>query len=129
MAFFIRLSADESTVKYFGHHPSKQFIRGKPICFGYKNWMLCSAEGYCYTCDTYCGKSSITDTRPLGRRVVLSLLEAVATPTDHVVFFDNVFTSHNLLVTLQRLGILCYRNNPGKSPKEVSPHLQKKNGT
>ncbi|XP_064071766.1 piggyBac transposable element-derived protein 3-like [Vanessa tameamea] len=33
------ISIDESMVKYFGHHPAKQFIRGKPVRFGYKNWV------------------------------------------------------------------------------------------
>nr|CAI5841887.1 unnamed protein product [Callosobruchus analis] len=49
------LSIDEAMIKYFGHHSSKQFIRGKPVRFGYKNWMLCSSTGYCYNFDTYCG--------------------------------------------------------------------------
>ena len=30
------LSIDESMVPYYGHHSCKQFIRGKPIRFGYK---------------------------------------------------------------------------------------------
>ena len=49
------LSIDEAMVKYHGQHPTKQFIRGKPIRFGYKNWTLCSSDGYCYPFDTYCG--------------------------------------------------------------------------
>lgn len=51
--------------------------------------MLCSADGYCYAFDTYCGKSITPNARSLGSRVVLSLLEAVPTPSDHKVFFDN----------------------------------------
>ncbi|KAB0805083.1 hypothetical protein PPYR_02053 [Photinus pyralis] len=51
------LSVDEAMIKYFGHHPAKQFIRGKPVRFGFKDWMLCSYNGYCYKFDTYCGKS------------------------------------------------------------------------
>ncbi|KAH9629868.1 hypothetical protein HF086_006552 [Spodoptera exigua] len=34
--FHDSISVDESIVKYFGHHPAKQFIRGKPVRFGYK---------------------------------------------------------------------------------------------
>ena len=30
------LSVDEAMEPYYGHHPSKQFIRGKPVRFGYK---------------------------------------------------------------------------------------------
>ena len=33
-------SIDEQMVPYFGRHSSKLFIRGKPIRFGYKNWVL-----------------------------------------------------------------------------------------
>ncbi|KAL0811685.1 hypothetical protein ABMA28_009132 [Loxostege sticticalis] len=46
-----------SMVKYFGRHPAKQFIRGKSVRFGYKNWMVTSSDGYCYAFDLYCGKS------------------------------------------------------------------------
>ena len=35
------LAIDEMIVKYYGHHALKQFIRGKPIRFGYKFWALC----------------------------------------------------------------------------------------
>ncbi|KAK9752887.1 Transposase IS4 [Popillia japonica] len=34
------LNFDESMVTYFGRHPSKQFIHGKPIRFGCKVWCL-----------------------------------------------------------------------------------------
>lgn len=37
---------DESMVSYKGHHGAKMFIRGKPIRFGYKDWMLCSSDGF-----------------------------------------------------------------------------------
>ncbi|KAJ8952813.1 hypothetical protein NQ318_008131 [Aromia moschata] len=36
----IDLAIDESMVKYFGGHPAKQFQKGKPVRFGYKNWVL-----------------------------------------------------------------------------------------
>ena len=39
------LSIDESMVPYFGWHSCKQFIRAKPIRFGYKLWVLASATG------------------------------------------------------------------------------------
>lgn len=32
--FHKKLSIDEAMVKYFGHHSSKQFIRGNPARFG-----------------------------------------------------------------------------------------------
>ena len=33
-----QLSYDESMIEYFGRHGCKQYIRGKPIHFGYKVW-------------------------------------------------------------------------------------------
>ena len=43
-----QLSIDKLMVPYFGKHSCKQFIRGKPIQFGYKCWMLASATGMPY---------------------------------------------------------------------------------
>lgn len=43
------LSLDEAMVKYFRRHSAKQFIRGKPIESGYKDWMLCSSDEYSYS--------------------------------------------------------------------------------
>lgn len=90
--FHVDLSIDESMVKYFGRHPSKQFIRGKPIRFGYKNWMLASSDGFCYAFDIYCGKTQASGKtcEPLGTRVVNHLLNKLDTdPKDHIVYFDN----------------------------------------
>lgn len=111
--FHQSLSIDEAMVKYFGHHSAKQFIRGKPIRFGYKNWLLCSSSGYCYGFDTYCGAkpSQSTDQPtassdlPLGSRVVLDLLQKLEKPSDHIVFFDNYFTSYDLISTLRETGV------------------------
>ena len=55
-----RLSIDESMVPYFGHHGCKQFIRGKPIRFGYKIWCLNTTLGYPIQFQAYQGKGSVT---------------------------------------------------------------------
>ena len=36
---------DEAMEPFYGNHIFKQFIRGKPVRFGYKFWCLCSTEG------------------------------------------------------------------------------------
>jgi len=51
------LAYEESMVKYFGRHSCKQFIRGKPIRFGYKLWCLNSKDGYLVNFDLYQGKN------------------------------------------------------------------------
>lgn len=99
------LSIDESMVKYFGGHPAKQFIRGKPVRFGYKNWVLSSSSGYCYMFNVYCGKGNDTRQVPLGAHVVLTFMNQIADPERHIVFFDNYFSTFDLLVTLKEKGI------------------------
>jgi len=47
------LSIDESMVPYYGRHSTKQFIRGKPIRFGYKLWCLNTRLGYLIQFDPY----------------------------------------------------------------------------
>ncbi|KAF2901515.1 hypothetical protein ILUMI_04673 [Ignelater luminosus] len=39
------MSVDESIIPYFGRNGCKQFIRGKPIRFGYKAWVLAQPFG------------------------------------------------------------------------------------
>ena len=38
-----------------GNNSNKQTIQTKSICFGYKNFELCSADGYPYFIDPYYG--------------------------------------------------------------------------
>jgi len=44
-------------VPYYGRHSSKQFIRGKPIRFGFKMWCLNRRLRYLIQCDPYQGAS------------------------------------------------------------------------
>ena len=103
------ISVDEMIVKYYGRNSLKQFMRGKPIRFGYKLWAACGVSGYCYNFDLYCGKKGSRnddndDGLLLGTKVVLRMLEPVKVPNSHSVFFDNFFTGYDLLVHLRNLG-------------------------
>ena len=40
------LSVDESIIPYYGRHGAKQFIKGKPIRFSFKLWVLAKPKGY-----------------------------------------------------------------------------------
>ena len=71
--FHENLSIDESMVPYFGRHLCKQFIRGKPIRFGYKIRMLASNTGLPYRVAVYQDRKDSADIeKPLGFRVVTS---------------------------------------------------------
>lgn len=58
------LSIDESMIPHCGKHYAKQYIRGKPIRFGFKNWALNTSNGYMLQFDIYMGKNE--DAVPLG---------------------------------------------------------------
>ncbi|XP_066959027.1 piggyBac transposable element-derived protein 3-like [Macrobrachium rosenbergii] len=101
------VSVDEMMVKYYGHNSLKQFIQVKPTRFGYKLWARCGTSGYCYNFDLYCGKNPQLDKNDeiaLGSKVVLKMLEAVADPESHAVYFYNYFTGYELLVHLRNIG-------------------------
>lgn len=46
---------DESMIEYYGHCSLKQFIKGKPIRYGYKAWCLNYRLGYCLQFEIYQG--------------------------------------------------------------------------
>lgn len=97
------LSIDESMVPYYGKHYAKQYIRGKPIRFGFKNWALCTNEGYMVGFDIYTGKNSSLEKRfGVGGDIVLALLQQAEIPKNqgYKIYFDNYFTSLPLLAHL-----------------------------
>ena len=65
-------------IKYYGKHGSKQFIRGKPVRFGFKMFFLASSTGYSLHIEPYCGADNqLTETSlGLGGNVVFSLAQA-----------------------------------------------------
>ena len=72
LGFFEKdLSIDEQMVPYFGRHFAKMFIRGKPIRFENKNWVLASSDGYPYKFETYPGSKR--------RRAAIGIKAAAAT--------------------------------------------------
>ncbi|XP_045481005.1 piggyBac transposable element-derived protein 3-like [Harmonia axyridis] len=51
-------SLDESMVPYYGGHGTKQFIRGKPIRWGYKFWTGTTRNGYVEWFEPYQGSGT-----------------------------------------------------------------------
>ncbi|KAK9744216.1 Transposase IS4 [Popillia japonica] len=104
------LNFDESMVKYFGRHPSKQFIRGKPIRFGYKVSCLNSESEYLVNFDVYQGKN------PKGNAFYENGFGKCAAPLMNMIddfspdvsklplkfYFDNLFTGFNILHYLKQ---------------------------
>src|SRR6218665_3051166 len=96
------LDVDESMIPYYGRHSAKQFIRGKPIRFGYKVWCLNTRLGYLVQCDPYQGKGPYLDPQlGLGGSVVRYLLKKLP-KLNYCLYIDNYFTSLKLLDQLRR---------------------------
>jgi hypothetical protein len=93
------VSVDEGMIKYFGPHPLKQFIRGKPIRFGYKVWMLATPTGELLAVQPYAGGATHIQDFGLGQgpNVVMGLALQYGLQPGAKVYVDNLFTSLDLL--------------------------------
>ena len=97
------LNIDESLIPHFGWHSCKQFLRAKPIRFCYKLWILASTTRLPYHVEIFEGKTDeFVD--PLGTRVVKNALKVCQQRNTHTVYFDNFFSSYQLLVNLNQMG-------------------------
>ena len=71
------LLIDESMVPYRGLHSCKQYMKSKPIKFGFKLWSLCGHDGYPYHMEIYTGKSEEKFVFGLGGDVVQKMINTV----------------------------------------------------
>lgn len=96
------VSIDESIVPYYGRHGLKQFIKGKPIRFGFKLWVAADPSGRILHAEPYCGASTHLPTTGLGQGgdVVLGLADYIDAKAGTIFYFDNLFTSVGLLQKL-----------------------------
>lgn len=102
-------SIDEYMVPYYGKHGCKQFIRGKPIGFGFKVWVGKLRLGYALWISSYQGKDTgfnQTDV-VLGGSVILAYANQIINnqPAPYHLVFDNFFTSVTLLEKLKSIKI------------------------
>ena len=101
------LSVNEMMIPYFGHHGDKQYIRGKPLRFGFKIWGICDSHGFTKHLEPYSGASTKLPDFGLGQgpNVVLGLCEKANVAPGTKVYFDNLFTSMPLLEKLSEMGV------------------------
>ena len=104
------LSFDKSMVAYYGRHGCIQFIRGKPIRFGFKNFCLCTPLGYLIVFETYQGKTYRgKDYNELGNGEgcflnIIDSLQYGLNKLPTVFYCDNYFTGMSFIVKLSRRG-------------------------
>lgn len=99
-------SVDEQTIRSKHRSPLQQYNPNKPAKRHLKVWAICGAkDGYVWHCSLYGGKADKTakaddEDTGLGERVVLHMQESL--PGEwHELFFDNFFTSPELIQKLE----------------------------
>ena len=92
---------NESMIPYYGRHGTNQFIRGKPMRFGFKLWCLCLHA------ESYCGKDTDLPETGLGQGfdVALGMTEKCDLTKGSTVTMDNLLTTLPLLDKLADMGI------------------------
>lgn len=129
-------SIDEAMIPYYGGHPCKQFIRGKPIRWGYKFWVGATRLGYVIWFQPYQGQQgNIENTYKnlgLGASVVLQNadeLRKIDAEAPFHLFFDNFFTSIPLIDELRKRGLKATgtvrENRISKCPLPPNKEIQK----
>lgn len=125
-----KLSIDEHMVKFKGHNAMKQYMKNKPVSWGFKLWCLCESDtGYLYNVDIYTGKKTSVE-HGLGESVVLQLCQPLAKKGVEV-YCDNFFTSVNLLDILKQNDIMAcgtIRSNRKHMPKQFPADKNMKRG-
>ena len=103
------MAIDEQVVPFKGHHSLKRYLPKKPKKWGYKVWARAGISGYVYDFEVEGGlgsKGAPADSEPpteCGESgfVVLRLTSDLD-PFKHEVFFDNYFSSPELLKYLKQ---------------------------
>ena len=95
---------DGHMVKFKGRSSMKQYVKNKPIKWGFKFWFRCASKiGYLQEMDMYLGKKQQV-VHSMGEGVVLQLSQKL-NDTYRTLFFDNFFNSPSLVATLYQCGI------------------------
>lgn len=86
-------------IPYYVRHRYKQFIKGKPIRYGYKVWSLASPGGYLYHIEPYAGVHTLLPETGLGQgsSLVMGLAEQAGVPGGCNFTHDNLFTTLSLI--------------------------------
>lgn len=102
------LCIDEQIVPYKGMSALKQYNPKKPNKWGYKIFVLCDNNGITHDFEIYTGKIlPVPGKEDIGAsgNIVLHLASSIPKHKNHLLFFDNWFTSLNLMTSLYKDGI------------------------
>lgn len=124
-----RLSVDEQICATKARHYLKQYLPLKPHKWGFKFFVLCGQSGFAYNFEIYSGQENtqLMNEPDLGAssNVVVRLCRMIPTNANFRVYFDNYYTSLQLISYLANRGIFSLgtirRNRipDSKLPSEV----------
>lgn len=105
-----RLCVDEQMCSTKMKHHLRQYMPNKPHKWGIKLFVLCDSFGYAYRFEIYNGAGDnivLPECPDLGSsaNVVVRLSQTVNNFVNHIIYFDNFYTSLPLLVYLRARGI------------------------
>lgn len=88
----------------------RQYMPNKPHKWGFKLFVLCDTNGFSYAFEIYCGAgdNKVPQGAPdLGAssNIVIRLSRGIPDFANHVLYFDNFYTSLGLMVYLRSRGI------------------------
>ena len=109
------MCVDEQLVPFKGQLYMKQYIPSKPHKWGFKVFALCDTARIQYDFEVYTGKVFPVSGEPdLGpsSNIVLQLAKTIPDDMNHLLYFDNWFTSVPLVNHLAKKNLLsCNSKN------------------
>lgn len=105
-----RLCVDEQMCSTKIRHHLRQYMPNKPHKWGIKLFVLCDSNGFAYRFEIFIGAGDnviLPDTPDLGStaNVVVRLSQTIPSFKNHILYFDNFYTTLPLLVYLRARGI------------------------
>jgi len=120
---------DESMVKFEGRSTLKQYNPMKPIKRGFKIWVRANEHGFVCEFQVYTGKIADLAEKRLGERVIMDLTRQIVSK-NYQVYFDNYFTSVDLMIELKNKNVLACgtvrRDRKGLPTKQMADKNMKR---
>lgn len=124
------ISVDERMVAWKANSGMTQYMKAKPVKWGFKLFVLCdSSNGYTVDFSVYPGKNTFEMGNGLTYDTVMSLVNRNYLGSGYHVYVDNFYTSPKLFRDLlaQNIGACgTYRDNRKDCPRTESNALTKK---
>ena len=122
------VSIDEAMIPFKGRSTMKQYLPLRPVKRGFKVWVIADATNrYTYDLNVYTGATAGLRETALGEKVVLNLSNSIK-KHHHQLYFDNYFTSVNLLSKLLENGTYTcgtIHTNRKQYPAEISEEAKR----